>query len=167
MSFKQFYTSLLIFLTSAAFAQEPENKISIIPEPVEIVRAEGFFVLPEEITIKSATSPEILGTVNLLKKRLVTTIGTKVNLSHKDEQAVIKFQLNNEAEAALGKEGYRLVINQKQILIKANQPAGLFYGVQSLLQLFPKEIESAKQLKADGVFHVCRLPTFPGLPGVD
>jgi hexosaminidase len=36
---------------------------------------------------------------------------------------------------------------QKNILIAANQPAGLFYGVQTLVQLFPKEIESPALVK--------------------
>ena len=33
------------------------------------------------------------------------------------------------------------------ITIKANEPAGLFYGMQTLWQLFPKEIESKSLVK--------------------
>ncbi|HEY0054798.1 MAG TPA: family 20 glycosylhydrolase [Pedobacter sp.] len=162
MNFKPLYFSLLLcFLSLTVFSQEPENKISIIPEPVEMVRSEGFFLLPEEITIKSASSPEIINTANLLKKRIATATGSKVNISHKDDQAAIRLQLNSEAEAALGKEGYRLIVNQKQIIIKANQPAGLFYAVQTLLQLFPKEIESAKSLKGKWRVPCVQIADFP------
>jgi hexosaminidase len=162
MSFKQLCALLLFcIIISTAFAQEPEGKISIIPEPVELVKAEGFFVLPEEITIKSASSQEVLNTVNSLKRRITTATTTKVNLSHKDDQAAIRLQLNTDVEAALGKEGYRLIINQKQILIKANQPAGLFYGVQTLLQLFPKEIESAKAVKGKWRIPCVQIADFP------
>jgi len=50
--------------------------------------------------------------------------------------------LNKKTDPVIGKEGYRLSVNPKSILITANQPAGLFYAVQSLILLFPKEIES-------------------------
>lgn len=46
-------------------------------------------------------------------------------------------------DAKLGKEGYELVITDKLIKITANTPAGLFYGVQTLRQLFPPAIEQA------------------------
>ena len=40
-----------------------------------------------------------------------------------------------------GMESYNLKITEEGILLKANHPAGLFYGVQTLLQLFPAKIE--------------------------
>ena len=142
MTVKQIFTSILLGVFSfTAFGQETQGKISIIPEPVELSRTEGFFMLPEVVTIKSAASPEILHTVELLQKRIVAATGAKVNLSNRDDNAHIRLQINADTDAAIGNEGYRLLVNPKQILIKANQPAGLFYGVQSLLQLLPKEIE--------------------------
>jgi hexosaminidase len=41
-------------------------------------------------------------------------------------------------------------VSTKAITIKANKPAGLFYGAQTLLQLLPKEIESDKLAKMLG-----------------
>jgi len=52
---------------------------------------------------------------------------------------------------SLGAEGYRLSVKENNITIRAQQPAGLFYGVQTLLQLFPKEIEGREVMKeSDG-----------------
>lgn len=47
---------------------------------------------------------------------------------------------SNEVDAALGDEGYQLFINDELITL-SGKPAGLFYGVQTLRQLFPESIE--------------------------
>jgi hexosaminidase len=43
---------------------------------------------------------------------------------------------------SLRQEGYAITVNPTAILITAYTPAGLFYGMQSVVQLMPKEIES-------------------------
>lgn len=46
-------------------------------------------------------------------------------------------QLSIEKIAAIGDEGYKMEILPSKISIKANSKAGIAYGIQSLLQLFP------------------------------
>ncbi|GHN00784.1 hypothetical protein WSM22_22730 [Cytophagales bacterium WSM2-2] len=48
----------------------------------------------------------------------------------------------------IGKEGYLLNTYPDSVSIVANEPAGLFYGVQTFLQLLPKEIESKTPVQA-------------------
>jgi hexosaminidase len=59
----------------------------------------------------------------------------------------VKLFLNTVVDKKLGSEGYHLSVTTSHITIRANQPAGLFYGVQTLLQLLPKEIESKTLVK--------------------
>jgi hexosaminidase len=40
-----------------------------------------------------------------------------------------------------GEESYGLVIDEREARVRAATPAGVFYGTQTLLQLFPSEIE--------------------------
>ena len=47
----------------------------------------------------------------------------------------------NPQLAPLGREGYRLDISTDAILVEGSDPAGVFYGIQSLRQLFPIEVE--------------------------
>ncbi len=45
-------------------------------------------------------------------------------------------------DPALGDEGYELAVTPGGVTITANRPAGVFYGVQTLRQLLPTELES-------------------------
>jgi hexosaminidase len=54
------------------------------------------------------------------------------------ENASVKLLINTVIDNKLGSEGYHLSVTSSHIIIKANQPAGLFYGVQTLLQLLAK-----------------------------
>jgi hexosaminidase len=53
----------------------------------------------------------------------------------------------NEKLARLGEEGYLLSVGKNDVVIEALRPAGLFYGVQTLYQLLPAEVESAEVKK--------------------
>lgn len=48
------------------------------------------------------------------------------------------------ANGSLGSEGYELTVAPDSVVIRATQQDGMFWGVQSLLQLFPAEILSAQ-----------------------
>jgi len=49
-----------------------------------------------------------------------------------------------DAKAALGPEGYELTVTPDSVVIRASDQAGMFYGVQSLLQLRPPEVFALK-----------------------
>ncbi len=83
----------------------------------------------------------------MLKKRLSVPTGYAVSLTAKNPNASIRFILNKTSDQAIGNEGYSLVVSPNSVLIKANQPAGLFYGAQTLMQLLPPQIESKTLVK--------------------
>ncbi|WP_207425430.1 beta-N-acetylhexosaminidase [Pedobacter sp. SYSU D00535] len=145
MSFKRLLVFFAFcFLSTTVFSQTSESKISIIPEPVTLNRMEGYFTLPEEVNIRAAQAPEILHTANFLRGRINSASGKKVSISQGDDHATIRLQKNADEDPVLGQEGYRLAVSGKGIVIRANTAAGLFYGAQTLIQLFPKEIEGEK-----------------------
>lgn len=49
----------------------------------------------------------------------------------------------------LGREGYTLQVADSEVVIKSSAPAGVFYGVQSLIQLLPPEIVSTNKADAE------------------
>ncbi len=123
--------------------QTTQTPIAIIPEPVSVIAGAGYFTLPQNIVISADVQPAMKEVTGLLKERLTQSTGRTVTVLPAAKDAPISLLLNTADDNALGNEGYRLSVSAKSIVVRANKPAGLFYGVQSLLQLFPKEIESA------------------------
>src|SRR5205823_2729608 len=56
----------------------------------------------------------------------------------------------NSALTNLGSEGYELTVAADSIVIRAPAAAGLFYGVQTLLQLLPPEVYSDRPVTGVG-----------------
>ena len=81
-----------------------------------------------------------------LQKKLSVPTGYNVSVSGNAPAAVIKLELNKTEDATLGNEGYTLSVTQNNVTIRANKPAGIFYGVQTLMQLFPNEIATEEKV---------------------
>ncbi|MGI4803837.1 MAG: beta-N-acetylhexosaminidase [Janthinobacterium lividum] len=133
---------LCCHLSFSAFSQNTKTSISLIPEPVSIKTTSGKFILPVKVIIDAENTTAMLPVTNYLRNKIAVSTGKSVSIKHNASFTTIKLVLNKAENPVIGKEGYLLNVNSKNIVIKANQPAGLFYGVQTLMQLLPKEIES-------------------------
>ena len=116
--------------------------IAIIPEPVSLLKKAGQFTLPENVSIQASKNEGLKQSIAFLSERIKTATGKFVSTVSTANHPTIKLILNTQNDAQLGTEGYKLNVNPTQIIITANQPAGIFWGVQSLIQLFPVAIES-------------------------
>ena len=70
-------------------------------------------------------------------------------------------ETNKKENKTIGKEGYTLNASSSGIIITANKPAGLFYGMQTLLQLLPKEIESSKTVDQTWTVPAVEITDYP------
>ena len=123
------------------YSQSSPAKFNIIPEPVATVEKSGNFTLPKSVNILRPAGSENDITVNFLKEKLSKATGSTVTVKSSGKSD-IQLVLNAIADPMIGNEGYILSVRPKKITIRANKPAGLFYGAQTLIQLFPPQIES-------------------------
>ncbi len=137
--------SLLAGILLVAGMVTAQNRINIIPEPVSVKTGDGMFRLPANITIEVPDQSD-MGTIRqFLVEKLSKATGYTVTPA--SSNPTISLQLNKNADATLGNEGYRLTVSAGNVKIVANKPAGLFYGAQSFIQLLPPSIESKSKVE--------------------
>ncbi len=118
--------------------------ISIIPKPVKCVPTGGSFKLTADTTIVAAGAASAVGQQLAAALAPATGFWPRVVASSTQDAGTIRLQIDrsqtSRSASAHGAEGYRLSVTPQQVTISAPQPAGLFYGVQSLRQLLPPAI---------------------------
>jgi len=142
---------LLPVTGSAAISKAAEtNRISVIPEPMEIKPACGQFTLKYKTAIYAESgSASVKAIANYLAEQLRPATGFSLVVldDSKGSSAADSILLTTkDADKDLGKEGYELVVTKNNIVLRAPHPAGLFYGVQTIRQLLPPQIESRKKI---------------------
>jgi hexosaminidase len=130
-----------------SFGQVTNNGLSIIPEPVKVIKKTGNFILPKTVIVEAGKQPELSPVITYLKNKLNTAAGITVSIKSVAPTASIKLILNKKVDTLLKSEGYYLSITAKKVVIRANEAAGLFYGLQTFMQLLPKEIEGKELAK--------------------
>jgi len=134
--------SILSLAATALAVNEP----AIIPQPQSLTRLDGAFKLAPDTRIY--TDPASLDTGNILAGQLRKSVGGRFRISDKttpDLAGMVSDGIlltTQDADTGLGAEGYELTVATNRIIIRAPTQAGLFYGVQTLLQLLPPEIFS-------------------------
>ncbi|MFM9020233.1 MAG: beta-N-acetylhexosaminidase [Sediminibacterium sp.] len=131
----------LILCALPLLAIAADTTIAIIPEPVSLQKGKGSFTLPGQISIAAPATTEAGWVVRTFSERWQQATGNTVVRTN-TANANIRFVNAKSSDNSLGKEGYRLIVDQKGIEISAQTPAGWFYGVQTLFQLMPAAIES-------------------------
>lgn len=136
--------SMLVFTLSIT-AEQVQQAISVIPEPVSIVEKGGNYNIPEEVVVFVSNGEKSDYLKKLIENKLTTAPGKRVSFTNSDKNADIALLLNKRENKQIGEEGYVLIVNGDKVTIEANKRAGLIYGLQTLFQLLPPQIESDKK----------------------
>jgi hexosaminidase len=139
---------VVIFLCLSAtpiFANDT-NAPAIIPQPQKLELRAGVFKLAPYTRIFA--NPGSRETACQLATTLRRSTGYPLKVSTKFfSGTAVKGGIlltTRSASTNLGAEGYELTVAPDAIVIRAPTQAGLFYGMQTLLQLLPPEIFAAQ-----------------------
>ena len=114
---------------------------ALVPAPQKLELQAGAFQLQPQTRIVTDAVAGPTGEYLLEKLHVATGYPLTVADIHPGAPAQGTILLTtNGAKAMLGAEGYELTVTPAAVIIRAPQPAGLFYGVQTFLQLLPPEI---------------------------
>lgn len=111
--------------------------INIIPTPRFLEIREGSFKLYDGVSI-GTTTPEAKKIATCFASKISQATGYDVKVDDKGEITLLL-----DSSATFPPEGYTLNMESSRVRITASSHQGLFYGMQSFLQLLPAEIESA------------------------
>jgi hexosaminidase len=140
---------LLVFLfSSTGLASAAAGGVSIIPRPAKMeVRAKVNFILrPSTKIMVEKKFPEITAVAEDLAAKLRKATGYPLEILSgpgKTQKDIVILRIN-EKLTRVGNEGYLLSIGKNDVVIEALRPAGVFYGIQTLYQLLPAEVESVE-----------------------
>ena len=138
--------SILILAVALIACTAPKNVEiqpvpAILPKPQSVEMLPGTFEFSETVTI-SANSSESYGIAELLSTYL-----TGIQISNKivDEDGSIQLNLDSNTDS----EAYKLNISDEGVSINSEGTSGLFYGIQSLIQIISNNQEALPQLSIE------------------
>ena len=138
---KKLTIAYLLLLSVGSYGQS--SKPAIIPLPASVTEKTGTYTLKNNFSISvSGKDNDALNVAKQLNTALSNATGYKGSVKENSSAGNIQLVLLSPADPAIANEGYKLSVSTGSIKISANKPPGLFYGMQTLLQLLPKEIES-------------------------
>jgi len=116
------------------------NTISIIPKPVKLQIKEGTFTFNNNTKIWIDQSDELQTLGDLLSGNINSITGLSLFAASKMTREVPNSLIRIKIDSTIqNKEAYRLSIEPDKILINGGSGAGIFYAIQTMLQLFPVE----------------------------
>ncbi|MCK2036040.1 beta-N-acetylhexosaminidase [Microbacterium sp. SSW1-49] len=123
------------------------HPLPLVPAPVSAIAREGRMPITPTTRVLGS-SPAVAQLIDAVERRTGIRIATV-------DEAPAEIELLVDARSS-GREGYTLEVGDRAILVGADE-AGLFYGVQTLLQLLRQDDSGWALLGAD----VADSPRFP------
>lgn len=147
-----------VLLLSATALLGGSVQVNIVPKPMKIETGKGKFTFkPSTMVLADANNQEMRKLCKLLVQKIGDAGGPKMQISGLSgttfpKNAVV-LMLGGLTEN-VNDEGYQIIVNKKNIIVRANTSKGVFYGLQSLFQLLPPSVEA----KSEGSSTVFTVP---------
>lgn len=116
-----------------------DTELVLLPQPRSITMLDGFVELREKglIVLDSDQPQGIAFSGEITKNALWRQMGFEWDLSASCDvpESMIRLKMRIVINSKLNQEQYLLLINKEEIIIEANQPAGIYYGALTFIQI--------------------------------
>lgn len=142
--------ALALLVSSCGSAETPVQKsynegINVTPVPLELKQNEGSFELSKNVVF-AVNDPSLDKVASYFAAKIKNSTGYDLDIKTNVPSSNY-VSINLDKDIAVNDEGYLLEVSEKGIDIKAKTPQGAFYGMQTVMQLLPAEIESPTVIK--------------------
>ena len=127
-----------------------ENVYPVIPKPVKLEPQRGRFLFTSDTRITYyPDNGELQNIGEFFSGMLARPAGftLPVMVAEKDASVPNTLFLSLDTTLSMNDEGYLLDITTRAIEVKARTPRGIFYGIQTLRQLLPPQVESTAKVE--------------------
>lgn len=112
------------------------EEAGIIPYPASLEAKEGSFTLDSDAAVRLVgESSDLQNLGEYLASRIRPATGFEIPVSTAEGNLILELKADGAPDS------YELEISESEVKISAGTSSGLFYGIQTLLQVFPVEIE--------------------------
>jgi len=135
----------MALLAVVSFFSSRSQDVQLIPYPEKVVKGKGDFIIkPQTVLVVPEASATLLSALSSLNEKLAKAAGFQLKVAKLAPQSnFIAFAYDSK----LAKPGaYSISVFSDKVLVTAKDPSGLFYAVQSLLQLLPSTIENSRKV---------------------
>ncbi|WP_421943432.1 beta-N-acetylhexosaminidase [Pedobacter sp.] len=142
---KVFSIFIGVLISTSVLAQSDPN-LGIIPAPVSITKSSGNFTL-DKTAVLINQSIDGAKSADLLNAFIVTNAGfalREVKVSQPNQKSIL---LTSVGADKLPAEGYNIIVTPNQIKL-VGKGAGLFYAVQSFMQMLPAKTSGSVNIPA-------------------
>ena len=145
---KHLFSTVLVLLCLTLFisckTDTKDVSVPLIPLPNQVTENEGYFTLQNQTPLYVSSSLDtksqtiVESFIQQINKALNIQLAsqTLTNNNELPQQGIIFVEGGKNIPA----EGYELDVEADRIIIKASQPAGFLYAIQTLKQLMPVEV---------------------------
>ena len=156
--FSALITIFVATIVVVVAGNQQNTQLSLVPKPVSVKLKEGSFLINNQANIFVAERDvDLMNVAILFSEQIRLAGGPFLQVQSMNEETVdgnsIIFAYSGNRESQIT-EGYRLKVTPNQILLTGNSGAGLFYGMQTLLQLFPPAVCKASKPEPGKTWHI-------------